>query len=262
MEAPRLASLPRSMSQRKKTKVPTFNKMTLLDMPVSNNGARVRMLIYLKGLEDEIDIMSPEVVGGLKSDEYAVLNPQCKMPVMVLPDGMSLPESEVIVNYLVDKYGEVEPDLMPHSPELRARGQLAIRFHDLYINNIQGCMYKAMDIDSRADMIRSLNEQLDVLEEIVMGPYITGHFMSTADCALFPTFVFMVFILPKYFGWETVFHRRPKLEAWFNLLCSQAVPAKVKAELESGLNGWAANERWDKLGITEQLANKEYKWAF
>jgi hypothetical protein len=73
---------------------------------------------------------------------------------------------QVIVNYLVDKYGEVEPDLMPHSPELRARGQLAIRFHDLYINNIQGCMYKAMDIDSRADMIRSLNEQLDVLEEV------------------------------------------------------------------------------------------------
>eukprot|EP00873_Tetraselmis_striata_P034879 jgi/Tetstr1/455143/TSEL_041994.t1 len=258
MSAPKLGALPRSMSQRKKATVPIFKKPTLLDKPVSNHGARVRMLIYLKELEGEIDIVSPDVVGGMKSPEYCALNPQAKMPVLVLPDGMSLPESEVILNYLTDKYNEVKPDLTPHSPELRARGQLAIRFHDLYITTIQGAMYKEMDIKARAEMIGALNEQLD----IVMGPYVTGHFISTADCALFPTFVFMEHMLTKYFGWETIFHRRPKCEAWFKLLCSQAVPGRVKAELDEGLQTWADNDRWGKLGILEQVANKEHKWAY
>lgn len=34
------------------------------------------MLIYLKGLEQEIDILPPAELGGLKSSEYCALNPQ------------------------------------------------------------------------------------------------------------------------------------------------------------------------------------------
>ena len=36
------------------------------------------MLIYLKGLEDEIEVMSPAELGGLKSSEYCALNPQVR----------------------------------------------------------------------------------------------------------------------------------------------------------------------------------------
>lgn len=56
---------------------------------------QVRFAIYKKGLESIIDIKSPLELGGLKSPEYLALNPQGKMPVLVLPDGTSLPESEV-----------------------------------------------------------------------------------------------------------------------------------------------------------------------
>jgi hypothetical protein len=55
----------------------------------------VRHVIYLKGLEDEFDIVSPGTVGGLTSDTYKAMNPQCKMPLLLMPDGTSLPESEV-----------------------------------------------------------------------------------------------------------------------------------------------------------------------
>ena len=52
-------------------------KPTLYDMPVSNNGARARMLLYYKGVEDQVEIVSPAVFkGGLRSDEYLALNPQ------------------------------------------------------------------------------------------------------------------------------------------------------------------------------------------
>ena len=52
---------------------------TLYDMPVSNHGARVRLLLYKKGLESEVAIAKPGDLGGLVSDEYKALNPQCKI---------------------------------------------------------------------------------------------------------------------------------------------------------------------------------------
>ena len=38
----------------------------LYDVPVSNNGARVRFIIYKKGLEKEYAILKPDAIGGLK----------------------------------------------------------------------------------------------------------------------------------------------------------------------------------------------------
>lgn len=53
--------------------------MKLFDMPVSNNGGRVRMVIYYKGLEDSVKIVAPSELGGLKSPEYTALNPQVRL---------------------------------------------------------------------------------------------------------------------------------------------------------------------------------------
>lgn len=58
-------------------------------------GVQCRFVIYKKGLEDEIDVKSPKELGGLTSEAYKALNPLCKMPLLVLPDGTALPESEV-----------------------------------------------------------------------------------------------------------------------------------------------------------------------
>lgn len=74
---------------------PTISKPTLFDVPVSNNGARCRYIIYKKKLENVVDIQSPKVFGGLKSDAYLAINPQGMMPVLALPDGTNLPESQV-----------------------------------------------------------------------------------------------------------------------------------------------------------------------
>jgi len=43
------------------------SQSTLFDVPVSNHGARVRFVIYKKGLESEFKIESPfGAIGGLK----------------------------------------------------------------------------------------------------------------------------------------------------------------------------------------------------
>lgn len=118
-------------------------KYTLYDMPVSNHGARVRHVIYAKGLEDEFAIVPPSELGGLGSPEYKKLSPQGKMPLLVLPDGVgggggaALPESEVIVQYICDRFGDRGPSMRAATPELRARAALATRIHDIYVASVQ-----------------------------------------------------------------------------------------------------------------------------
>ncbi|KAK3289592.1 hypothetical protein CYMTET_2986 [Cymbomonas tetramitiformis] len=233
-------------------------------MPVSNNGANIRLIIYWKGLEDTITVTSPMDLGGLKSPEYLKLNPQGKMPLLVLPDGIALPESAVIANYIADKYASSGPSLIPSTQEARATANLATRVHDIYIaSGLQGCMYKSMDIEERAAKIAELAKQLDVLEGIVEGsPYIVGDTPSLADAALFPTFVFFTYILPSQFGWTDVFASRPKLKAWWEHMCKDDCGKRVHGEVLGGLEAWAANDRWNKLGIAEQVKDTNYKWEY
>ena len=104
----------------------------LYDMPVSNNGARVRMVLKEKGLLDGHHIViryrlcytathsftqsfihsskkhrPPSDIGGLKSEEYLALNPQGKMPLYVNERGMPIPESDTICQYIIDRYVDV-----------------------------------------------------------------------------------------------------------------------------------------------------------
>ena len=55
-------------------------------------------MIYKKGLREKVDVVSPKVYGGMKSDEYLALNPQGLIPMLVLPDGQNLWESDVSIS--------------------------------------------------------------------------------------------------------------------------------------------------------------------
>ena len=71
-------------------------KPILIHVPVGNNPARIRMLLYLKGIEDKVDLKTPADFGGMATDAYRALNPQGKIPTLILPDGHAIFESRVI----------------------------------------------------------------------------------------------------------------------------------------------------------------------
>ena len=48
-------------------------------------------------------------MGGIKSEEYLAMNPQGKMPLLVTADGLALPESEVISQYICHAFDETGP---------------------------------------------------------------------------------------------------------------------------------------------------------
>lgn len=167
---------------------PRVDKPTLFDIPVSNHGARVRMrtdivetgspstqvrfVIYKKSLD--VDIQPPTSIGGLKSDAYLACNPQGKMPLLLLPDGTAIPESEVIVQYLLRVCGSQGPSLYAATPQLQATSDLATRVVDCYINAVQGCLYKEGDAATRAAQVAQIAAQLDVLEGLMVGPFVAG----------------------------------------------------------------------------------------
>mmetsp|Transcript_19876 Transcript_19876/g.63255 ORF Transcript_19876/g.63255 Transcript_19876/m.63255 type:complete len:300 (+) Transcript_19876:1-900(+) len=261
--APRAVRSQAVMSSESWARV-SVEKPTLYDMPISNNGAKVRLVIYKKGLEGEVDIVSPADLGGLKSPEYLAANPLGKMPTLALPDGSAFPESQVILEYLMDKYASLGPSLLPATPEGRAQAALVARMLDIYIGGVQGCMYRGpMDATVRAAQIKEIAVQLDNLETVVQGPYVAGDEMCFGDLSIFPTFVFMTYMLPTYFGWGSVFTGRPKLAAWWELMLQDGDVQRVHGELTTALDEWAAGGRWDKTGINDTVANeKGLQWAY
>ena len=242
------------------------DKNVLYDVPVSNNGARCRLIIYWKQLEDEFAITNPSEVGGLKSEEYLAMNPQGKMPLLMTADGLALPESEVISQWICDEYSEVGPELKPEDPETRAICALATRIHDVYIVPIQGCMYRGpMDVKTRADQLADVAKQLDVIEGAMSlrdGPFVAGREPSTADAALFPTYVFIEYILPKHFGWKDVFAGRPRTAEWWEAMRLDTCGARVYGEIRGGLESWESNGRWQTVGVTDAVKDASFKWAF
>jgi glutathione S-transferase len=71
-----------------------MSRDVLYDMPVSNHGARVRILAQEKGID--LDVRLPSEIGGLKSPEFIALNAQGKMPLLVTQEGFPIPESDTI----------------------------------------------------------------------------------------------------------------------------------------------------------------------
>ena len=247
----------------------TLSTSTLYDMPVSNHGARVRLLVYKRGLEELVHIKSPRELGGLNSPDYLALNPQGKMPLLVEADtGLTVWESDAICRHLLDKHATdgTGPSLLPSDLSARTRSNMIVRLHDAYIGPIQGCLYKPAPpfgaFGSRSAAIRELISQLAVAEDLcdADGPYLTGAEFSLADAALFPTLVFVVDMLQKFD--ESFVHGGeaptsaprdaaaealgPKLLAyWAHMTTKDAEAMRVLEEIRSGLAPWEQpNDRW------------------
>ena len=237
------------------------SKHVLFDLPVSNNGARCRIILYKKGIpKEEVDLVSPMELGGLKSDEFLKLNPAGLMPCLSIqkPDntyGISaLSESDTIARYLISEYAEVGPSFLVDHP---LSNQIA-RWHDVYLTTIQGAMYKTSEripfgnYADRKSAISAYRNNLAVIESFMgdeTGMYLCGDEVSLADATLFPSMVFASYILPKFD--DTVPALPPKLARWYeNLKSNDDVFATVYAEIQGVLeNSWDANGRWDDIWL-------------
>jgi len=244
---------------------------TLYDLPVSNNGARCRIILYKKALSSQqVEIVSPMTLGGLKSEEYMKRSPMGLMPCLTLnnketnPYGISsLAESDTIARYLLSEYSDAAPSFLPEHP----KSNQICRWHDVYLTTIQGCLYKAAsrlpvgDYPDRKSAIAAYRKNWNIIEDFLgeegdggSSTYLCGEEVSLADATLFPSAVFATYMLPK-FDEENDNSQPPlppKLTAWFdNLRTNDDVFSKVYDEINNVLvNSWEGkNHRWDDIWL-------------
>ena len=251
----------------------------------SNNAARVRLWLRLKGLEDAVETRMI-TYGDLKSPEYHKINPLKKVPALQLPFGGSLFESNVLLQYLEDKFGHLSgPNVVPETPEQRAFVAKLCRLHDVYIASpnstqpnfahTQGAMYlapyetehcsaeRAMDRPTRASKLAEIWKQLSWLEANMKGPCLGGDYVTHADLTWFPTCVFMEYMLPRVFGWPEVFRESqhfPRLAAWYSKLDAREPFREVRQDI------WDFWVKKDAAGqfdpIRDETKDTSFQWKY
>lgn len=216
--------------------------MQLYNFDLSPFAARCRLAVYRKGLPVEI-VAPPE--GGPRSEAYRRLNPLGKIPALALDDGTVIPESEVIVEYLEDRFPS--PSLRPESPEARARMRVLSRIGDVYLmppmgrlfGQISGSRDQAVIDAALADVDKALG----ALEHFLAGDgWAMGEAFTLADCSLLPQLFFLPKVLPA-FGRPEPLAATPRLAAYWERSQSDAIIAKVLAEMEAGLQRMMAQRQ-------------------
>ena len=212
--------------------------MKLYSANLSNFGTKSRIAIYDKGLN--IEIVPPP--GDLHSPEYLKINFLGKIPCLDA-DGTIIPESEVINEYLEDKFPE--KPLLPRSPEARAKVRFLTRFHDLYLEPPLRALFGQMNPKTRDENVvneklSEVNKRLDELEKLLgESGFAAGADFTLADCALAPTIFYSNTLLPS-FGAKAPGAARPKLQAWWDHVQTRASVKKAIAEMQEAL---AATQR-------------------
>jgi glutathione S-transferase len=137
-------------------------------------AARARIALAEKGIAyDAVEIDLDDRPAWLYDK-----NPLGRVPVYEEDEGLVLPESEVIMEYLEDRYPE--PALWPVDPAERALGRLRLeRFDD----RLGDAYYAARRGDGREE----LDERLADLERTLEAqPWLTGREYGLADIGYVP----------------------------------------------------------------------------
>lgn len=196
---------------------------------------RVRLLIYAKGLD--IPCVEPSGIhdGSAKGD-YLKLNPLGRVPTLELDDGRTLPESEVICEYLEDLYPT--PTLRPADPWARAQVRLIARLCDIYLVmamvplfNASGRPRKTWDTLRIDAALAEVKKALDYIEHYIgTEGYAVGTSLTQADGALAPQLMLAFEWAPKLFGQPSPQGALPKLSAYWHAIKNDPIAGRVTRE--------------------------------
>lgn len=208
--------------------------MRLYNANLSPFASRCRIQIYAKGLD--VELVPPP--GGPSSDEYKKINATGRVPALQV-DGNVLPESEVICEYLEDRFPK--PALRPGEPMARAKARLISRLLDSDVVPPLVRLFGQLDPKTRdakvvSEALEALRPAYDRLEHFLDGdgPYAAGKELTLADCTLYPFFFFATRMHPLL-GDKSPLEGRPKLAAWCAAVKKHDAVAKVDAEMEKAL---------------------------
>ena len=121
---------------------------------LSNYSAKVRIALCVKGVAFQ-EVSPP---GGYRSESYRKIAPMGTIPTLQI-DGQLISESEVILEYLEDRFPE--PSMRPQDPMERAQHRFRARFHDLYFEPLVRMLFSHVALSTRqAADVRKIRAQI------------------------------------------------------------------------------------------------------
>ena len=160
----------------------------------SSAAYRVRIALNLKGIAYEMVPIHLTKDGGRQhSPEYRAINPQARVPALVVPSGDVLTQSMAIIEYLNETHPE--PALLPADAVARAKVRaiaqaIACDIHPL--NNLVALQYLRRQLKQEQPEIDAwyhhwIIEGFAALETMLgSGPYSCGAQVTLADVCLVP----------------------------------------------------------------------------
>lgn len=154
--------------------------LKLYGFDVSNYFNMIKLALYRKGLDYEVEIVYPN-----QEPEFLAKSPMGKVPALETEDGIIV-ETNIIMEYLDAKY----PDkpLYPSDPFAQARVKELVKFIELYLElPARRCHQEAffgskVSDETRKDVKRALFRGITGLNRLAsFSPYVAGEEFSAAD---------------------------------------------------------------------------------
>ena len=160
----------------------------------SSAAYRVRIALNLKNIPYEIESIHLIRGGGAQhSAAFKAINPQARVPTLVLDDGEVLTQSLAIIGYLDRTHPQ--PPLLPTDPLRRARIEAAAQVIacDIHpLNNTSPLQYLKRTLGQEQSAIDAWYHHwvllgFEALEGMIRpGPYAFGEAVTLADVCLVP----------------------------------------------------------------------------
>jgi glutathione S-transferase len=178
---------------------------------------------------------------ALGTPEFLRLNPLGKVPVLE-HDGLILPESTVIAEYLEDTFPT--PSLRGGTPQEAARVRLVARTVELYCFAVLDLLRAAADPNYKIDVAAKradMNKGLDALESFLAeeGGYAVGGKLSLADCTLV-TWLFYGNRWTK--TGDDALTSRARLARYVTFISEQPLAQRIWSEMDEAFRAFMA--RW------------------
>lgn len=218
--------------------------MQLANLDHSPYATRVRILIRKKQLP--IEIVEPPQV--LKTPEFLDAHPLGKIPLLKLDNGLWLPESIAIMEYLEDKFPT--HNFRPVVPESAALSRVLASFTDTHLGPALLPFFKGLllpdfpfNTQEQAEVVRVT---LDKLERwIAQHKTIDSDSLTLGDIVLAPTFWWIDEILPL-FGITQIREGLHNIESWWHWINQDRDVRQGLAEMRDAFDAFQQANKQDE----------------
>lgn len=206
---------------------------------LSNYHNKVRLALLEKGIAFEED-------AGIKpsqDDAYLAKSPMGKVPYAEI-DGKSLCESQVIVEYLEDRFPQ--KPLLPKDPVERAKARELITVMELHMELVARRLYREVFFGGKISDEMKEGVRKDLAKGIrafkalaKFAPFIAGKELTLADCAAAVHLPLVSAATKLAFGRDAL-EELPQVKPYLKMLAERPAFARVNADNKAARQALAA----------------------